>query len=290
MSSYLVIGSEGQLGKCFQSLKNEFPQHSLHFANRKEVDLNFPETLSTYFTKIPFEGILNCAAYTQVDKAETEIEAAHDINEKGVQNLIAFGEAKNLNIIHFSTDFVFDGRKTDSYAELDATNPISVYGKSKLAGEKLLQKAKCPNVTFRVSWLFSPFGNNFVKTIINASQSKNELGVVADQFGKPTYGIDLAKAILNNLNHPNLFQHKILHYAQANKTSWYLFARKILELTASKCTVNPIPSESYPTAAKRPLNSSLNTRRIEETLSLSPRNWEEALSDCIKTIQTDGVI
>jgi len=285
MSSYLVTGSEGQLGQCFRAIQPEFPQHQLLFASKSEVDITQVETLLNYFKKDPFEGIINCAAYTQVDRAETDANTARKINGEGVQVLIQFAEAKNLKLIHFSTDFVFDGTKKGEYLEDDQPTPISSYGQSKREGEAYLEKANCPSVNFRVSWLFSPFGKNFVKTIIKACKSNRALRVVYDQFGKPTYGIDLARAVLSCLKHPDLFKNKIYHFAQGPQTTWFGLARKIMQLTGSNCELEPIPSSVYPTAAKRPSNSVLNTQRIENTLSLNIRPWESALGECINKIQ-----
>ena len=290
MSSYLITGSSGQLGQSFQSVAKEFPQHKLFFVSRSKLDINYPETLSNFFQKHTFDGIINCAAYTHVDKAETEFKKAHKINAQGVQNLIDFAEIKNLKLIHFSTDFVFDGNKKSPLKETDNTNPQSFYGKSKLAGESLLQKAKCEHTTFRTSWLYSSFGNNFVNTIINVSQSKRELNVVYDQLGKPTYALDLARAVLSSLDHPNFFKFKIYHFAQGPKTSWYEFACKIIEYTRADCKLNPIKSSNYYSLTKRPLNAVLDTQRIEKRLSISIRNWDEALRDCIYKIQHNEFI
>ena len=285
MSNYLVTGSEGQLGQCFRAIQPEFPQHQLLFASQSEVDITQVETLLNYFKKDPFEGIINCAAYTQVDQAESDPHNAFKINSEGVQVLIQFAEAKNLKLIHFSTDFVFDGTKKGEYLEDDQPSPISTYGQGKRQGEVYLEKANCPSINFRVSWLYSPFGKNFVKTIIKACKSNKALNVVYDQFGKPTYGLDLARAVLSCLEHPDSFKNKTYHFAQGPQTTWFDFARKITQLIGSNCKVKPIPSSAYPTAAKRPSNSALNTQRIENTLSLNIRPWESALEECIKRIR-----
>lgn len=285
MPSYLVTGSKGQLGQCFQSIQSEFPQHQLLFASQSEVDITQVQTLSNYRKKHPFEGIINCAAYTQVDQAETDADTARKINSEGVRTLVQFAEAESLKLIHFSTDFVFDGIKKGEYLEDDQATPLSSYGQSKRGGEVFLEKANYPSVNFRVSWLYSPFGKNFVKTIIKTCQSNSALKVVDDQFGKPTYGLDLARAVLSCLEHPDLFKYQTYHFAQGPQTTWFDFARKITQLIGSNCKVKPIPSSAYPTAAKRPSNSALNTQRIENTLSLNIRPWESALEECIKRIR-----
>jgi len=285
MPRYLVTGSKGQLGQCFHSIQSEFPQYQLLFASQSEVDITQVQTLSNYLNKHPFEGIINCAAYTQVDQAETDADAARKINSEGVRTIIQFAEAESLKLIHFSTDFVFDGIKKGEYLEDDQATPLSSYGQSKREGEVFLEKGNCPCVNFRISWLYSPFGKNFVKTIIKKCQSNTALKVVDDQFGKPTYGLDLARAVLFSLEHRDLFKYKTYHFAQGPKISWFGFTCKIIELIDSDCEVEPILSSAYPTATRRPFNSALNTQRIENTLSLNIRPWESALEECIKRIR-----
>ena len=199
MPSFLVTGADGQLGQCFRAVAAEFTNHHLIFTNREEVDLARPETLHGFFEANPFSGIINCAAYTQVDQAEEESEKAFQINAEGVQNLVNFAEEKKLSLVHFSRDYVFDGTASVPYQEMDQCDPISAYGQSKYEGEQRLTKAKCPHTTFRISWLFSPFGTNFVKTILRLSKTKEQLEVVKDQWGRPTYGMDLARAVLTHV-------------------------------------------------------------------------------------------
>ena len=290
MSRYLVTGAGGQLGNCFKSVASEFSQHQLFFANRSEIDLNQPSSLAAYFERQSFEGILNCAAYTQVDQAEKEREGAQKINGIGVQKLVDFATVNGLKLIHFSTDFIFDGSNEKAYLETDTPNPINAYGESKYAGEVILSRAPCAHVTFRISWLFSPFGNNFVKTIRSISRSKAEINVVNDQIGKPTYGIDLARTVLGLLDHPDLFNFSLYHFAQGPATNWFEFAQRIVELSGETCLVNPIPSKEYPTPAKRPLRSVLDTSRIEKIVPLPIRNWELGLRDCIEQIRSHETI
>ena len=285
MPSYLVTGSKGQLGQCFHSIQDEFPQYQLLFTSKSEVDINKSNSLSNYFKKNPFNGIINCAAYTKVEQAKTDVKKASKINIDGVRTLIQFAEAKNIKLIHFSTDFVFDGLKKGEYLEEDKTNPLSIYGQTKREGEVFLDNSCCLNITFRISWLFSPFGDNFVKNIIKGCQSQTILKVVKDQFGKPTYGIDLARLVLTFLGHPTLFKYNLYHFAQGPKTSWFDFAKRIIELTELSCELEPIITSAYVSDVKRPFNSALKTRRIENNLSLNIRTWESALEDCIKKIQ-----
>ena len=196
MPSYLVTGGSGQLGRCFHAVINQFSEINLFFASRSEVDITRSETIANFYSKNSFDGIINCAAYTNVDQAEKEEESVLKINTEGLQNLIDFAENKDLSIIHFSTDYVFDGQATEPYPEEVVTNPIGIYGESKSQGEIRLSKSSCKNATIRTSWLFSPFGENFVKTIASLAKEKPELNVVDDQWGSPTYGIDLARTIL----------------------------------------------------------------------------------------------
>ena len=187
MPSYLVTGGSGQLGQCFLAVTKESPAINLFFTSRNEVDITRSETLANFYCKNPFDGIINCAAYTNVDQAEKEEESALKINTEGLQNLIDFAEEKKLSIIHFSTDYVFDGNSSEPYPEVAATNPIGIYGNSKLQGEVRLSKSSCKNVTIRTSWLFSPFEKNFVKTIARIAKEKSAIKVVDDQWGRPTY-------------------------------------------------------------------------------------------------------
>ncbi len=287
MPNYLLTGAGGQLGECFQTVATQFPQHQLICATREEADINRPETLEKIHAATPFEGILNCAAYTQVDKAETEKDKVTAINEEGVANLIDFALPRQLKIIHFSTDFVFDGHQKSPYKETDSPHPLNSYGQSKLKGEQLLIQAKLPSVIIRTSWLFSPYGSNFVKSILFKAKKGEELKVVSDQYGTPTAGLDLAQAVLSILDHPALFEAPIYHIAQGPPASWYGFAQQILALSGSKAALRPILSEDYPSAARRPHYSVLDTQRIQKNVSLTLRNWEDALADCLQLIQAN---
>ncbi len=285
MSSFLITGGDGQLGHCFRNVAVEFPNHHLIFANRQEVDLACPETLQDFFDTNPFSGIINCAAYTQVDRAEEESEKAHQINSEGVQNLVTFAKENELSLVHFSTDYVFDGTASVPYQETDNCDPINAYGQSKYEGEQRLTKAKCLQTTFRISWLFSPFGTNFVKSILRFSKIKKQLNVVDDQWGRPTYGVDLARTVLTYIDQPTFFDYSCYHFAHGGATTWFYFAQKIVGLTKSPCKLLPCSTADYPTAAKRPLYAVLDTTRIENHLSLQLLSWEVALEDCIKRIE-----
>jgi dTDP-4-dehydrorhamnose reductase len=288
MSSYLVIGGSGQLGRCFQAVVKEFTELNLFFTTRNEVDISILETIANFYRKNPFDGIINCAAYTNVDKAEKEKESAFKINSEGLQNLIDFAEHKNISIIHFSTDYVFEGQSAEPYAEKEATNPIGIYGNSKLKGEVRLLKSSCKNVTIRISWLFSPFGKNFVKTIARIAKEKLELKVVDDQWGRPTYGLDLAKIVLKLISSDTLEKFPILHYANKGMCNWKEFAEAIVNELKYKTTIQGIPTSAYPTLAKRPIYSILDTERIEKELQIEIPTWQESLKKCIQILKSDG--
>ena len=285
MSNILVTGAEGQLGQCFKTVAKEFPIHNLLFVSKNTLDITKTESLERVYHQHPFEGIINCAAYSKVDQAEIEIEKAHQINHHGIQNLVALAEQKDLFIIHFSTDYIFDGKERTPFKEEHDKNPLNCYAHSKLAGEKVLSKSKCSHTTFRISWLFSPFGSNFVKTILRLNETKNEIKVVNDQFGRPTYGIDLARDVLDKLNHPDFVDFNDYNYANKGAISWFEFATKIRDFSKSSCIVNPCPTSEYETPAVRPIYSVLHTGRIENHLSLSLSNWDDALQRCLKRIE-----
>ena len=287
MPSYLVTGGSGQLGQCFHTVAKEFPEANLFFASRNEVDITRPETLANFYNKNPFVGIINCAAYTNVDLAENEQESTFKINTEGLQNLIDFAEIRNLSIINFSTDYVFDGVSSEPYQEKSVTSPIGVYGKSKLQGEVRLSKSSCKIVTIRTSWLFSLFGKNFVKTIARIAKEKSALKVVDDQWGRPTYGIDLARTILRLISTNKIYIFPILHYANQGVCSWKEFAEAIVNELECKTIVQGITTSAYPTSAIRPKYSILDTGRIENKLGVAIPMWQESLKKCMQILKSD---
>ena len=287
MPSYLVTGGSGQLGQCFQAVANEFFEINLFFASRNEVDITQSETIANLYSKNSFDGIINCAAYTNVDQAEKEEESTLKINTEGLQNLIDFAENKNLSIIHFSTDYVFEGQSAEPYPEDAATNPIGIYGESKLQGEVLLSKSSCKSVTIRTSWLFSPFGKNFVKTIACLAKEKSDLKVVEDQWGRPTYGIDFARTILRLISTNKIYTFPILHYANKGMCNWKEFAEAIVNELEYKTTIQGIPTSAYPTLAKRPKYSILDTEQIEKELQIEIPMWQESLKKCMQILKSD---
>ena len=287
MPNYLVTGKSGQLGQCFQMVANEFSDINLFFASRNEVNITRSESIANFYSKNPFEGIINCAAYTLVDDAEKERESSFKINTEGLQNLINLAENKNLSIIHFSTDYVFEGQSEEPYPEEAVTNPIGIYGNSKLQGELRLSKSSCKNVTVRISWLFSPFGKNFVKTIARIAKEKSALKVVDDQWGRPAYGIDLVRTILKLISNDTIYTFPILHYANNGICNWKEFAEAIVNELEFKTTIQGIPTSAYTTLAKRPKYSILDTELIEKELQIKIPTWQKGLKKCIQILKND---
>ncbi|MGD2005003.1 MAG: dTDP-4-dehydrorhamnose reductase [Flavobacteriaceae bacterium] len=281
MTSFLVTGANGQLGQCFKAVSAQYPNMALYLTDQDEVDLNKPNTLAHFYEKHPFEGIINCAAYTAVDDAEKDKDKAFLINAEGVKNLVSFGEKHQLKLLHFSTDYVFDGTEPKAYEETDQVNPISVYGASKAQGEEYVFKAATPAVVLRTSWLFSPFGHNFMKTILRLSNAKKQISIVNDQFGRPTAGLSLAHAVLSLLENPAFWQQSCYHYANAGTTTWFGFAQEIVALKNLKTQLKPIATKDYLTPAQRPKNAVLATERIEKLLPLPIPSWQSALQECL---------
>jgi len=290
MPSFLVTGADGQLGQCFQAVAQEFPEQQLIFAQKAEADITVPKSYNSIYQKRPFDGIINCAAYTQVDKAEDEPLLAHKINVGGIKNLVDFAQEKALSVVHFSTDYVFDGLSSKPYMEDSIIQPINTYGYSKFQGEEIIKMASCPHIIIRLSWLFSPFGKNFVKTILKLSRVNNTIQVVNDQYGRPTYGIDLARTVLSNISKPDFFDFNSYNYAMQGTTTWFDFAAKIIAIKKSSCEIKSCSTAEYPTLAKRPKHSVLDTKLIENHLSLKIPSWEDSLRRCIKRIDNNEKI
>lgn len=269
---YLVVGANGQLGS---ELKNILGDKGI-YPSREELDIVDSLTVKKFFEKNKnIKVIINCAAYTSVDKAETDVENATKVNVDGVKNLALVG----LPIIHVSTDYVFDGFKNTPYVESDITNPLSVYGKTKLAGEKEALNNGKTVIVIRTSWLYSSFGNNFVKTMIRLGKERESLNVVFDQVGTPTYARDLAEAIVDIIPQIKPNCKEIYHFSNEGVCSWYDFANEIMKQSGLKCKVNPIESKDYPTVARRPAFSVLNKAKIKKDFNIKINHWTESLKD-----------
>lgn len=285
MIKVLVTGSNGQLGNCIKNIDNN--NLNIIYTDYKELDICDLKKVESFFQLHgPIDYCINCAAYTAVDNAEKEPEKASQINALGPKNLAFACRSNNTVLIHVSTDFVFDGKKNEPYFEIDLPNPISVYGETKWEGEKYIQQICPKHVIIRTSWLYSPFGNNFVKTMLRLSEIRTELNVVNDQIGTPTNAYDLAHAILHIISKDIYFKktnqpipyYGIYHYSNEGICSWYDFAQKIFEINNIKINLFPIPTISYPTPAQRPLYSVLDKTKIKNTFGLKIKDWKESYS------------
>lgn len=279
----LVTGANGQLGKEFQVLAPSYPHYNFLFAGREILPIDNAEAVKSYFSNNTIDFCINCAAYTAVDKAETENEMALLINGTAVGNLAAVCKQFKIQLIHISTDYVFDGSAKQPYKETAAATPVSVYGQSKLKGEELAIQTDPSVIIIRTSWVFSSFGNNFVKTMLRLMKEKESINVVDDQFGCPTYAADLAQCILKIIEKHAAFHipYSIFNYCNEGAISWHQFAMAIKELSGSNCIVNPIPSSGYPTPAKRPAFAVLDTSRIKEVFAVVIPGWKESLQKCL---------
>ena len=272
---YLITGSNGQLGTELAKL---LPDALL--TDVADLDITDEAAVKAYVQKHNVDTIINCAAYTAVDKAEDDEALAAKINIDGPRNLAKSG----AKVVHVSTDYVFDGLGHKPYQPEDAAHPVSVYGRTKLAGEKEVLEYAEQAVIIRTAWLYSPYGNNFVKTMRRLGAEKESLNVVADQIGTPTYAGDLAKAIVQILPQMSTINKGVYHFTNEGVCSWYDFARKIIELSGLSCKVNPIPSSAYPTKATRPFYSVLDKSKIKETFNINIQHWEEGLKDCLNQL------
>ena len=278
--SVLVTGSNGQLGKELQVLAESYPQFRFVFASREDLKLHHYGLVENFFLATKPQYCINCAAYTAVDKAESEVDMATLVNGKSVGNLAAVCKKYQTKLIHISTDYVFNGESEIPYKEDDSTGPINTYGVSKLKGEQLCIQEDTDAIIIRTAWVYSSFGNNFVKTMMRLMNERNELNVVSDQVGSPTYAADLAKAILSIIS-SGKWQSGIYHYSNEGKISWYEFAQAIKNITGSKAIVHPIEAAQYPTPARRPHFSLLNKEKIKSAYHLSIPDWKESLAACI---------
>ncbi len=289
----LVTGKNGQLGRSIHKLVTNTEQtDDFVFVGREELDLSNENNIARYFEGNAFDIIINCAAHTAVDKAEEEEVLANQINHLAVSQLAQIAKNQQAKLLHISTDYVFDGESDKPYIETDETNPINVYGRTKLAGEKIIQEVM-PNdvVIIRTSWVYSEFGNNFVKTMLRLGKERGELNVVNDQIGSPTYATDLANAILDivkNKTFKEVGQEiQVYHYSNEGEISWYEFAQEIFELAKMDCKANPIKKEDYPTPAQRPKNTSLNKENIVRHFDLDLTYWKKSVKACIHEIFKD---
>ena len=282
----LVTGANGQMGNEFQVLVPNFADYNFLFVAKEDLNIADASTLEKYFSEHSIDFCINCAAYTAVDRAESDEANAFLINATAVATLATFCKKNNTQLIHISTDYVFDGTATEPYKETDKTKPVSIYGKSKLQGEASAMQHAPSTIIIRTAWLYSSLKNNFVKTMLRLMMEKDSINVVSDQFGCPTYAADLAGAIMQIISSDQSKENPgIYHYSNAGVTNWYEFAVAIKKLTGSNCAVNPITTAEYPTAAKRPAYSVLDTTKIKKTFNLDIPNWETSLQKCLSVIK-----
>ena len=285
MYNILITGSNGQLGSELQVIAKQYPQYVFFFTDVAELDITNLITIENFVIENSIHTIINCAAYTAVDKAESEELLADNINHLAVKNLAKVAKEHRCQFIHISTDYVFDGTNHLPYLETDIPNPQSVYGKTKLAGERAIQEINPSNsIIIRTSWVYSSFGANFVKTMLKLGKEREELKVISDQVGTPTYAADLAKTILTILPQLTNENVAVYHYTNEGVCSWYDFAQAIFEITHTQCNVIPISTAQYPTAAQRPHYSVLNKSKIKETYYLAIPFWRKSLNDCLAVI------
>lgn len=276
----LVTGAGGQLGKELEVLAPSYPDFEFLFLTREDLAIDDPIKVEAFFKQVSPRYCINCAAYTAVDKAETDQEAAFAINSKAAGFLASACNRYKCRFIHISTDYVFDGTAETPYKEDHPTNPLGVYGKSKRQGELLVLEANQDAIIIRTSWLYSAFGKNFVKTMLRLMAERDTLSVVNDQFGSPTYAADLAEAIAGIIASGNWLP-GIYHFCNEGKISWYDLAVAISEMSSSSCTIHPIPTSQYPTAARRPAYSVFDTSRIRAAYNIAPKNWKDSLHRCL---------
>lgn len=277
----LVVGGLGQLGQSIQFIAPKYPEITFQYVDVNEMDITDEVQVQNKFQQIKPQYCINAAAYTAVDKAETDVEKACTINVTGVENIAKACKQNHTVLLHVSTDFVFDGNQTTPYNEIDEPNPLGVYGQTKLDGEKVIPTILDNYYIIRTSWLYSQFGANFMKTMIKLGQERETLSVVNDQIGTPTHAVDLAEAlikiILFNTQYPTPNTYGVYHFSNEGQCSWYDFAAKIFELNNIKINLLPIPTSAYPTPAKRPVYSVLDKTKIKRVFGIEISKWEDSL-------------
>jgi dTDP-4-dehydrorhamnose reductase len=279
----LVTGANGQLGWELGQLAATYPAFEFVLVDRSQLDLSFPETFEKIIQTIAPDCIVNTAAYTAVDKSETEKELSYIVNATAVQALASICKNLAIPFITYSTDYVFDGEATQPYTISTKVDPVNYYGSTKAAGETMAMEANEDTIIVRTSWVFSSHGNNFVKTMMRLMKERAQLNIVADQKGRPTYAKDLAIATMQMMEAMNAGKSikGVYHFANQGETTWFDFAAKIKAIAGLTCEVQPIETKDFPTPAKRPAYSVLDTSKIEHDLAIDIRHWEDALKDCM---------
>lgn len=284
----LVTGANGQLGKCIQDLSSQVPysSHDFIFTDIHELNICISSDIETFLLSEKPDVIINAAAYTAVDQAEEDVDAAYKINRDAVYNLAQLAQKHNIYLVHISTDYVFSGTSLHPYKPSDPTDPCSIYGKSKKAGEEAIFQSHGNATILRTSWLYSEYGKNFLKTMLHLGKERKKLNVVYDQIGAPTYAGDLAKAILSAIETQKQKKGvQVFHYANKGVTSWYDFAYTIFKYAKIPCTLDPILTSQYPAKAIRPAYSVFDLHETEQALKIEIPHWTESLRLIIKKLQ-----
>ncbi|NTU53730.1 MAG: dTDP-4-dehydrorhamnose reductase [Chlorobiaceae bacterium] len=283
----LVTGSRGQLGSELLNLWRDDERHNLIFRDLPELDITDEAQVNAVCRELSVSVIVNCAAWTAVDKAENEVAAAFRVNRDGAAVLAAAAKAAGALLLNVSTDYVFDGNGCRPYLEDDQVSPCGVYGQSKWEGEEAIRSIGCSHIIIRTSWLYSVYGLNFVKTMLRLGREREQIGVVFDQVGSPTWAADLARAIVSMLERLDPERHyaDTFHYSNEGVCSWYDFAKAIMDAAALSCKVMPIESSDYPTPAKRPQYSVLNKRKIKELWGLEIPHWHDSLLKMLEQLE-----
>lgn len=285
MKKIAVIGGNGQLGMCIRKIAPDFEKkYEFIFTDSQTLNITDKDQIDDFFYDNKPDFCINASAYTAVDLAEQEQEKAFSVNAEAVGNLAEVCKEYKTTFIHVSTDYVFDGETNLDYSEDDFTNPIGVYGASKREGEELALENNPKTVILRTSWLYSEFNKNFVKTMLNLFSQKDELGIVADQFGQPTNANNLAEAIMKIVESESK-TYGIFHFSNYPETTWFEFAKKIAEFAESKVKLNALTTEQYPTPAKRPKRSTMNLEKIEKIYKIEPKHWENSLQEAVEILK-----
>ncbi len=284
MANILVTGSNGQLGSELKKIGFSILDDAF-FTDVAECDITNYAAVEDFVKKNDIDTIINCAAYTAVDQAEEDVELATKINVEAVANLAKVADKEGCLLIHISTDYVFDGTETTPYTEIIKPCPVGVYGKTKLAGEAAILKSDCYYMIIRTSWLYSTFGNNFVKTMLRLADERSELSVVADQLGTPTYAEDLARAIATIMDDEERIEHQgIYHFSDEGICSWCDFAKEIMHLAKKECKINPVTTVEYPTKTQRPAYSVLDKTKIKQAFDIEIPDWKESVKKMIQEL------
>ncbi len=283
----VVFGASGQLGQCLKKVAHDRGINNIAFPPETEANILDLEALELLFDEQKPAYAINCAAYTAVDKAEDDIETARKINKTGARNLAVLCKQHNVALIHISTDFVFKGDKPYPLVESDKAEPISIYGLTKLEGEEDITEVLAQHYILRTSWLYSEYGNNFVKTMLKLGAERSELKIIADQVGTPTYAIDLAACILNIIA-ANADKYGIYHYSNEGVTSWYDFAKGIFDISGTAVKTLPIRTSEYPTKATRPAYSVMDKTKVKAAFGIEIPYWRDSLAVCIEALKNNN--